>query len=108
MPLTLKNTTETNEINENNFGEYCKNLYNEISQSEPNLVPEWLDKNYDFVSFAFRVLTPAFENYLVEKFKKKWVNLYNDKIQPDEKFIFPNGIKSWIKYFNEFLSDLKD
>ena len=108
MPLTLKNTTETNEINENNFGEYCKKLYNEISQSEPNLVPEWLDKNYDFVSFAFRVLTPAFENYLVEKFKKKWVNLYNDKIQPDEKFIFPDGIKSWIKYFNEFLSDINN
>ena len=106
MPLTLKNTTGGNEINESNYMDYCKKLYNEIKESEPNIVPEWLDDNYDFISFSFRVLTPAFENYIVEKFKEKWVNLYNDKIQPDEKFIFPKWINSGVKYFNEFLSDI--
>jgi len=53
-------------------------------------------------------LAPAYEEYIIYKFKKeKWEDLLKDPIEPSEKDIFPNGIKSWLKYFNEFIQAIK-
>ncbi len=107
MSLILKNTTETNKINKNNYFNYINNLAWKIRKELKN---EKLETNNDIdvIAFTFYIITPAFEEYIVEKFKKKWIDLYKDPIQPDENSIFPKWTKSWIKYFNEFLSELKD
>lgn len=83
---------------------YALKLFKEIKKTDSIIYRRGGD--YDFISFAFQVLIPAYENYLVIKFKERGIDLYNDPIQPNEKIVFPKGIRSGLKYFNEFLSDL--
>jgi len=101
MPLTI-NKIDTN-LNENNYVWEVKQKI-KLLQKELKAIPE----RKNFAYFCFWVLTPAYEDFIQEKFKKeKWVDVFNDDIDNDDKQIFPKWEKTWIKYFNEFINGIK-
>ena len=107
MPLEIiSNSNYENNVNKNNRFKYVNKLVAEVKSYVKT--PEDRKNIKELLSFTFYVLAPAYEEYIIYKFKKeKWEDLLKDPIEPSEKDIFPNGIKSWLEYFNEFIKAIK-
>ena len=109
MPIEIKKIDSN--INKSNYEEkiikFEPQFVDEVKNMKEANTLDWKtmdEKMTDFKWFVFYVLTPVYEDYIEQKFSfKRWVDLSSASITPDDKFIFPDGIKSWLNYFNEFI-----
>jgi hypothetical protein len=106
MPLELKQL-DTN-LNKSNYREKAKQKIKEITNYVvENNLETW--EKWNFAYFCFWVLTPAYEDFIQEYFKKeKWIDITSEEIDNDDKQIFPEWEKTWIKYFNEFINWIRN
>jgi len=101
MSLEINKNTNLNKWN------YVEKVKEKFSSLQETIEKDPEQK--DFVSFCLRVITPAYENYIQNYLtKEKWIDIFNDEIDNDDKQIFPDWEKSWIKYFNDFMKWIKN
>lgn len=94
------------DINKNDYMNYIWKIVDEVKKFSPPKLDK-LIKDENFFGFVFYVLSPAFEEYIVKKFKEeKWEDLSNVDINPNDKAIFPNWWKIASKYLKNFLEDI--
>ena len=108
MPLELKNVPKSTwEITKSEAKSKINRFIEEIINTQKDLPKETVE-NRDFFWFVYEVFTPAFEDYIVEKFKEeKWVDISTVGIDPNDKKIFSEGMKTAFKYYKDFVNDLK-
>jgi len=105
MSIEIRESNYSSEINENTYINYIKKWFQEVINADVQTSPDGTKEN-NIAYFSLYVLSPVFEEYIVEKLREeKWIDLSIDDIKFSDKQIFPEREKTAIKYFNQFLSD---